>query len=57
MKLNLSDKAIDSDVQPIFQIAAVTRLLMSVGKICDEDHAVTFSDILGVIQNKQGEEI
>jgi hypothetical protein len=57
MKLNLSDKVIDSDVQSIFQIAAVTRPLMSVGKICDEGHTVTFSDVLAVVHNKQGEEI
>ena len=29
---------------------------MSVGKICDEGHTVTFSDILAVGHNKQGEE-
>ena len=57
MKLNLSDKVINSDVQSIFQIAAVTRPLMSVGKICDEGHTVTFSDVLAVVHNKQGEEI
>ena len=57
MKLNLSDKVINSDVQSIFQIAAVTRPLMSVGKICDEGHTVTFSDVLAVVCNKQGEEI
>ena len=57
MKLNLSDKCVDSDVQSIFQIAAVTRPLMSVGKICDDGHTVSFSDILAVVHNKQGEEI
>ena len=27
------------------------------GKICDEGHTVTFSDVLGVVHSKQGEEI
>ena len=57
MKLNLSNKAIDSDIQSIFQMAAVTRPLMSVGKICDEGHTVTFSDVPAVDHDKQGEEI
>ena len=30
---------------------------MSLGKICDEGHTVTFSDILAVVHNKQREEI
>ena len=40
-QLNLADNTVGSDVQSIFQIAAVTRPLMSVGKICDEGHNVT----------------
>ena len=38
MKLNLLDKVIDSDVQSIFQIAAVTRPLMSVGRFATKVH-------------------
>ena len=57
MKLNLSDTSADSDVQSVFQIAAVTRPLISAGTICDEGHTVTVSDILAVVHNKQGEDI
>ena len=44
MKLNLSEKSADSDVQSVFHIAAVTRPFLT----------VTFSDILAVVLNKQG---
>ena len=55
--LNLSDDALGSDVQSVFQIAAVTRPLMSVGKICDEGHEVTFSNTCAVVRNKDGNEL
>ena len=35
-QLNLTDTKTDRDLESIFQIAAVTRPLMSVGKICEE---------------------
>ena len=35
-QLNLSDPSADSDLCSIFQIAAVTRLLMPVGEMCDD---------------------
>ena len=54
-RLNLSDTK--ADMQSVFQIAAVTRPLMSVGKICDEGHTVTFSDVMAVVHNKEGEEL
>ena len=54
-RLNLSDTK--ADMQSVFQIAAVTRPLMSVGKICDEGHTVTFSDAMAVVHNKEGEEL
>ena len=41
----------------MFQIAAVTRPLMSVGKICDEGHSITFNAIMAVVHDKEGEEI
>ena len=41
-QLSVADNVMGSDVQSIFQIAAVTRPLMSVGKICDEGHNITF---------------
>ena len=56
-QLNLTDDALGSDVQSVFQIAAVTRPLMSVGKICDEGHEVTFSNICAVVRNKDGTEL
>ena len=56
-RLNLSDDALGSDVQSVFQIAAVTRPLMSVGKICDEGHEVTFSNTCAVVRNKDGNEL
>ena len=56
-QLNLSDDALGSDVQSVFQIAAVTRPLMSVGKICDEGHEVTFSNVCAVVRNKAGTEL
>ena len=55
--LNLSDEGLGSDVQSVFQIAAVTRPLMSVGKICDEGHEVTFSNVCAVVRNKDGNEL
>ena len=56
-QLNLTDNALGSDVQSIFQIAAVTRPLMSVGKICDEGHEVTFSNVCATVRNKAGIEL
>ena len=40
-QLNLQDG--DGNFQSTFQIAAVTRPLMLVGRICDSDNEVTFS--------------
>ena len=56
-QLNLADNTVGSDVQSIFQIAAVTRPLMSVGKICDEGHSVTFDNVCAVVRSKEGQEL
>ena len=56
-KLNLSDEDCGRDIQSIFQIAAVTRPLMSVGKICDEGHSITFSAVMAAVHDKEGEEV
>ena len=40
-----------------FQIAAVTRPLMSVGKICDNDHTVEFDKVKAVVRDKNRAEI
>ena len=41
----------------MFQIAAVTRPLMSVGRICDEGHTVTFDSVMAVVKSKDGGEL
>ena len=35
-QLNPSDIIVGRNIEPVFQIAAVTSQLMSVGRICDE---------------------
>ena len=59
---NLGEKALNlssdgADLQSVFQIAAVTRPLMSVGKICDEGHRVMFDNVMAVVTNKDGDEL
>jgi hypothetical protein len=54
--LNLSDNG-DKDMQSIFQIADVTRPLMSVGKICDKGHSITFSAIMAIVHDADGNEL
>ena len=56
-RLNLSDDGVQRDVSSVFQIAAVTRPLMSVGKICDEGHSITFDAVQAVVREKGGAEI
>ena len=56
-QLNLSDDVVGRDIQSVFQIAAVTRPLMSVGRICDEGHRVTFDNVMAVVSDKDGGEI
>ena len=53
--LNYSDDG--NDLRSVFQIAAVTRPLMSVGKICDEGHNITFDAIQAVVRDKTGAEL
>ena len=53
--LNLSDDG--KNVQSVFQIAAVTGPLMSVGRICDEGHRITFDAVMAVVNNSDGSEI
>ena len=56
-QLNLTDNSVVSDVQSIFQIAAVTRPLMSVGKICDEGHNMIFDNVSAVVRSKDRQEL
>ena len=44
------------DISSIFQIAAVTRPLMSVGKICDEGHEIIFNAMMAVAKDSSGSE-
>ena len=55
--LNLVGAAAGRDLVSVFQIAAVTRPLMSVGKICDEGHTVTFSAVMAVVNAQDGSEL
>ena len=56
-QLSLADNVVGSDVQSIFQTAAATRPLMSVGKICDEGHNITFDNICAEVRRKDGQEL
>ena len=56
-ELNLTDELVDRDIKSVFQIAAVTRPLMSVGKICDEGHSVTFDAVMAVVRAADGSEL
>ena len=56
-QLNFSDNAVGSDLQSIFQNVAVTRPLMSVGKICDRVHEITFNNVCAVVNSKDGTEL
>ena len=56
-KLHLSDFGVGRDIESVFQVAAVTRPLMSVGRICDEGHSATFNAIMAVVNDKDGCEI
>ena len=54
-QLNLSDDG--RDIESIFQVAAVTRPLMSVGRICDEGHTITFDQVMAAVKSKEGAEL
>ena len=53
--LNLFDDG--HDPRSVFPIAAVTRPLMSAGKIYDEGHNITFDAIQAVVRDKTGAEL
>ena len=53
--LNLSDAG--RDLRSVFQIAAVTRPRMSVGRICDQGHSVTFNNVMAVVHAADGSEL
>ena len=43
--------------QSVFKIAAVTRPLMCVGRICDEGHKITVDTVMSVVNSSDGSEI
>ena len=45
------------DMKSIFQIARVTRPLMSVGKMCDNGLTILFDDKRAVVRDKGGLEV
>ena len=51
-KLNFATES--SEFSSIFQIAAVHRPLMSVGKICDNDNSVTFDKTKATVTSSDG---
>ena len=51
-QLTLSDTAVGRNIGPVFPIAAVTRPLMSVGRICDEGRSITFDAVMAVVHAK-----
>ena len=55
--LNFVDDPVGRDVSSVFQIAAVTRPLMSVGKMCDEGHEVILPSDMAVVNDLKGSEI
>ena len=55
--LRLADLASGKEIASTFQIAAVTRPLMSVGKICDEGKTVVFDKDKATVFGKDGQEI
>ena len=44
-------------MKSLFQITAFTRLLMTVGRICDEVNNITFDAVMGVVRDTRGTEI
>ena len=56
-QLKFTDNSVGNDLQSVFQIAAVTRPLMSAGKICGEGHSITFNNVCAVVTSKECEEL
>ena len=42
------------NLQSVFQVANVTRPLMSVGKMCDQGHSVLFTKTAGIVKDSTG---
>ena len=46
-----------NSVSSVFQVAQVTRPLMSVGHICDQGLTVTFDKLFAIVRDKSGSEV
>ena len=55
-QLNFTDNSVGSVLRSVFQVAAITTPLMSVGKICDEGHSIIFNQVCAVVTSKEGED-
>ena len=55
--LRLADTNSGNEISLVFRIAADTRPLMSVGKVCDEGKTVTFDKNEAKVMNKEGKEV
>ena len=53
--LDLSDDS-GKSMRSVFQPAAVTRPLMSVGRMCDEGRNITFDEVMAVVKDTNGTE-
>ena len=51
------DGGLMNGVSSIFQVAKVTRPLMSVGHICDQGRTVTFDKQFAIVRSAKGEEV
>ena len=51
------DEGLGKTITSIFQIASVTRPLMSVGRVCDEGHNVTFDAEKAIVRSAANEEL
>ena len=54
--LNLSDDDM-KNVISVFQIASVTRPLMSAGRICDEGHNINSDAVMALVRDTYGTDI
>ena len=45
------------EVSTTFQVAQVTRPLMSIGKMCDKGNTVTFTKEKGIVTSPEGVEV
>ena len=55
--LNLTDSADTRDIRPVFQIADVTRPLMSAGRLCDAGCKVELGHDRAIVRDKDGLEV